>query len=423
MKHIEIRFNNLAVLKQTVYKLAELYDSVFVLDSNTTPAALDSGQYELIAGYGNAHTFRGNNTDAITESESRKTWKFLQLSYGHFNSAALCLYEPALVLYVLQGEEILYVCANNISPEDLEAFVKTLNASLAGNAAEIHENHPVAAEKPRFAASVSTDTYLNNVERIRENILDGKYYELNYCIGFSARYKAQSLTQLFSRLNAITAAPFSAYVRQTGYTLLCSSPERFLCKRGTRLLSQPIKGTNKRLEGPDNLEQLRQLADDEKERAENVMIVDLVRNDLSKVCMPGTVQVNELCGAYAYKAVNHLVSSISGEISPGCNTAEILSALFPMGSMTGAPKLEVMKHIAVYEQEDRGIYSGCIGYMNPEGDFDLNVVIRSLEYRHEQDKLTYKVGSAITYDSLPDAEYQECLLKGSRLEQIFESDV
>lgn len=422
MKSTEIRFNNLSILKQAVYSLAEQYESVFVLDSNQTEAAFSSGCYELIAGFGKANTFGGSNAEAFAASETHKSWKFVQLSYGHFESADLCLYEPELLLFILQGDQILHVCANNCSPGTLEAFVQTVSEALSGRQAEILASRAVASEHPLFIPAVSKDTYLKNVERIREDILDGKYYELNYCIGFSAIYHAQALSPLFSSLNAITAAPFSAFIRQAAYTLLCSSPERFLCRRGSRLLSQPIKGTNRRLEGPDNLEQLRRLAEDEKERAENVMIVDLVRNDLSRVCLPGTVRVDELCGTYAYKAVNHLVSSISGELRPGCSLAEILSALFPMGSMTGAPKLEVMKHIAAYEGEERGIYSGCVGYISPDGDFDLNVVIRSLEYRHGQNKLSYKVGSAITYDSLPESEYQECLLKGSRLEQVFEPE-
>jgi para-aminobenzoate synthetase component 1 len=153
------------------------------------------------------------------------------------------------------------------------------------------------------------------------------------------------------------------------------------------------------------------------------MIVDLVRNDLARICLSGTVKVDELCGAYTYRSVNHLVSSVSGELKPEVGLTDIFQAMFPMGSMTGAPKLEVMKHIELYETGSRGIYSGCIGYISPDGDFDFNVVIRTLVYEPDSGKVSYRVGSAITYDSIPEKEYEECMLKGSRLASVFRDSV
>jgi para-aminobenzoate synthetase component 1 len=187
-------------------------------------------------------------------------------------------------------------------------------------------------------------------------------------------------------------------------------------------LSQPIKGTNKRLLGDENTHQLNVLSSSVKERAENVMIVDLVRNDMSKISKPGSVKVKELCGAYAYKSVNHLVSTVESELIEDISCSNAFDALFPMGSMTGAPKIEVMKHILDYENQERGFYSGCIGYLDPNGNFDFNVCIRTLIYNAKQKEISYNVGSAITYDSCPEEEYEECLIKGSRMLSVFKKD-
>jgi para-aminobenzoate synthetase component 1 len=161
------------------------------------------------------------------------------------------------------------------------------------------------------------------------------------------------------------------------------------------------------------------LQNDEKERAENVMIVDLVRNDLSKICEAGSVKVEELFGTYAFKSLNHLISSIKGKLKKGNNIQSIFEALFPMGSMTGAPKKEVMFHIDKYENTPRNIYSGCLGYIDPSKNFDFNVVIRSLEFQKKEQTFLYQVGSAITFDSIPEKEYEECLLKATNIQTLF----
>jgi para-aminobenzoate synthetase component 1 len=203
---------------------------------------------------------------------------------------------------------------------------------------------------------------------------------------------------------------------------MCASPERFICKKGNNIYSQPIKGTiargNNESEDESNKHQL---LNSEKERAENLMICDLVRNDLSRACETGSIQVNELFGIYSFKQVHQMISTISGNLKPEITLEEIIRYTFPMGSMTGAPKIKTMELIEQYENSQRGLYSGAVGYINPNGDFDFNVVIRSIQYNSLSHYTSYMVGSAITFDSNPEEEYQECLLKAKAMIEVLEN--
>ncbi|RZK35672.1 MAG: anthranilate synthase component I family protein, partial [Hymenobacter sp.] len=253
---------------------------------------------------------------------------------------------------------------------------------------------------------------LRAVEHVREDILNGEVYELNLCQEFYAEGVALDPVAAFWRLNAASPAPYAGFLRHHDHYLLCASPECFLTKQQKSITSQPIKGTRRRGATPAADEQQRlALLHDEKERAENLMIVDLVRNDLARVARTGTVHVPELFGTYGFRHVWQLISTVQAELRPGVNLADILRATFPMGSMTGAPKVRAMQLIEHYEASRRGLYSGSFGYVDAKGDFAFNVVIRSLQYRADTGYLSLQVGSAITYDSVPAHEYQECLLK------------
>jgi para-aminobenzoate synthetase component 1 len=214
-------------------------------------------------------------------------------------------------------------------------------------------------------------------------------------------------------LRTKTEAPFSGYLKLDQHELLCFSPERYLLKKDAVILSQPIKGTSAK--STNNVGQLRALQQNEKERAENVMIVDLVRNDLSRVASKGSVSVTELFGAYEFKSVNQLISTVRAELREGISNWDIIKASFPMGSMTGAPKVSAMMHAERYEKSAREIYSGAMGYVAPNGDFDLNVVIRSIALSHLTQKAVVHVGGAITILSDPSEEYKECLLKAEAI--------
>ncbi|MEX0968210.1 MAG: anthranilate synthase component I family protein [Bacteroidia bacterium] len=272
-----------------------------------------------------------------------------------------------------------------------------------------------------FQNRISKDKYLETVEHIRQHIIEGDVYEMNFCQEFYMENMQADPFQLYLNLCEISPNPFSAFCRIHDKFILSASMERFLKKEGSRLISQPIKGTIRRGTTDEEDRQLAlQLLNDEKEKAENVMIVDLVRNDLSKSCRVGSVKVEDLFGIYPFPNVHQMISTIVGELREEVHPVAALCNAFPMGSMTGAPKLMAMKLIEKYENTRRGVFSGAIGYFSPSQDFDFNVVIRTLLYDAATQYLSLTVGSAITYDSVPEKEYEECLLKIEAIRQILE---
>ncbi|WP_426059066.1 aminodeoxychorismate synthase component I [Hymenobacter sp. B1770] len=282
-------------------------------------------------------------------------------------------------------------------------------------------NAPVVPTlRPRLAKA----DYLRAVEAIREDILNGEVYELNLCQEFYAENVALAPADVFWRLVEASPAPFAGFVRWHDHYLLCASPERFLLRHGSQIVSQPIKGTIRRGATPAEDEQQRQtLLHDEKERAENLMIVDLVRNDLARVAQTGTVRVPELFGLYPFRHLWQMISTVAADLRSDALLEDILRATFPMGSMTGAPKIRAMQLIEQYESSRRGLYSGSMGYVWPNGEFEFNVVIRSLQYRRDTGYLSFQVGSAITFDSDPEREYEECLLKAKALLEVLGASI
>ncbi len=268
-----------------------------------------------------------------------------------------------------------------------------------------------------FKARISREEYITKILKIKEHIQLGNIYELNFC----QEYYAENVDipyeiDTYFKLNTITQAPYSSYFKFGDFDIFCGSPERFLKKEGNKLLSQPIKGTAPRgVSEEEDVILKSNLANDPKERAENIMIVDLVRNDLSRLASVNSVRVDELCEIYSFETVHQMISSISCDLREGVTFTEILKATFPMGSMTGAPKLRAMELIEELESFKRGLYSGSIGYITPTGDFDFNVVIRTLLYNQKERYLSCSVGGAITIKSDPEKEYQECLVKVKRI--------
>jgi para-aminobenzoate synthetase component 1 len=263
--------------------------------------------------------------------------------------------------------------------------------------------------------------YIHNVQHAKEQIQQGNCYELNFCQNFES-FDVNNLDtwSVFRILLQNIQAPFSAYLQWNGRAMMGASPERFIKKTGKKLISQPIKGTRPRMSDLEEDEaMIRHLLNDPKERAENVMIVDLVRNDLARVAKSGTIRVDELFGIYSFQTVHQMISTISCELRENIAYSEIIKALFPMGSMTGAPKVSAMRIIESLESFKRGWYSGSIGLIHPNGDFDKNVVIRTFLYNQEQSYLCCPVGSAITILSDPEAEYKECLVKINRILDLF----
>ena len=272
---------------------------------------------------------------------------------------------------------------------------------------------PALATIPAFKPRFTPGEYRECVRDLQQHIRRGDCYEINFCQEFYSQPAELDLLDGWMALSQASPNPFSCFYRLQHRCLLCASPERYLKKNGDRLFSQPIKGTSARF--PDQPEAdaaaARDLYQSAKDRSENVMVVDLVRNDLSKVCVPGTVSVEELYGIYSFPQVYQMISTISGTMLPEIHWSDAIRETFPMGSMTGAPKHRVLELIDRYERSRRGIFSGAVGYVTPDGDFDFNVVIRSLLYNQADGYLSYQVGSGITFNSNPDAEYDECIMK------------
>ena len=264
----------------------------------------------------------------------------------------------------------------------------------------------------------SKSDYINKVNKIKERIFRGDCYEMNFCFDLFSEYDEINPYDTYVKLNNYTKSPMSSFLKVNDLFLISSSPERFLSKNGEDIISQPIKGTAKRGDSlEEDKENINELLSSPKELSENHMIVDLVRNDLSRIAKKGSVKVKSLNTLKTFKRVHQLISTIEAKVSSKLKLSEILKGTFPMGSMTGAPKIESMNIIDEFESTKRGLYSGSVGYINPEMDFDFNVVIRSIVYSSSNKMLTVNVGSAITHKSIAEKEYEECLVKAEPMIQ------
>jgi para-aminobenzoate synthetase component 1 len=332
----------------------------------------------------------------------------------------LYFFKPRYIIEVRAGK----VTFNRNYPESFEMYERIM---ARGEGRETKDNISPSTIDRRpltLASRTSKEKYLANVRSIRDQITAGDFYEMNYCCEFYAEQSRIEPLNVFNKLNAKAKAPFSSFFKLNDKYLLCSSPERFLKKMGSKVISQPIKGTiRKGVTDGENKLLREQLLSSEKERAENVMIVDLVRNDLAKHAQPGTIKVDELFGIYEFPTVHQMISTVVAELQQDVNPVDVIRDAFPMGSMTGAPKVEVMKNIEDYEDQKRGLYSGSVGYFTADGDFDLNVVIRSVFYNAAKEYVSIQVGSAITYDADPAAEYDELLLKAKGMLDALDASI
>ncbi len=264
--------------------------------------------------------------------------------------------------------------------------------------------------------------YVAHVEQIKNWIAAGEVYEINYCLGHTIKHIEHTPAQLFSALNAKSPTPFAGFLQAREFGLVSASPERFLKRSGDLLISQPIKGTAPRnlLDPEADKLQANALRNSEKEQAENLMIVDLVRNDLARSCEPGSIQVHELFGIYSFSQVHQMISTVLGTKRKEVHFSEAISRAFPMGSMTGAPKIRAMQMIEQLENFRRGPFSGAFGYIDPEGQFDFNVLIRSIFLNQLTAEGMFAAGSAITFDAIPELEWEECALKWKAIREILD---
>jgi para-aminobenzoate synthetase component 1 len=411
-------------IKQQALIAAQHHSAVMLLDNNFCINAFGLHQIEFAAAFGISDYLSLNNHsfDALENfvAKHQDKYVFTQLSYdlknqleklqsnhpNHIGFDELIAFVPELLVVIdAQGN---CVFGNDVAQQLLQQQLSTIDLP----------HTPI-----NVLAKVNKQQYLSDVEHIRQHILEGDVYELNYCTEFYHSNANINPYQVYDKLMAKSPVPFGAFFKWDKKYLLCASPERFMAKIGDKVYSQPIKGTTPRNENEieDEL-QKQHLLNSEKERAENLMIVDLVRNDLARTAQTGTVMVEELFGIYSFKQVHQMISTISAKPKQEVSGVEIIKQAFPMGSMTGAPKIMAMKLIEQYEQTQRGLYSGAVGYFAPNGNFDLNVVIRSLQFNAHTNYLSFEVGSAITYDSQGEQEYEECILKASAMVNVLLGD-
>lgn len=371
---------------------------------------------KVVAAAGNAF----DTLKQFVESE-KPEWLFGHLGYDLKN----------------ETEDLYSDHADGIGFDDLHFFVPEFVVKLKAGEVQIYSEHnpsavfleilslpgSIATKVPssvKIHTRIGRSRYIDIIRALRSHILRGDCYEINFCQEFYAEQVQMEPLYLYHRLAGLSPNPFSVCYKVQNKYCLCASPERYLSKKGSRIFSQPIKGTSKRdLQdaGKDKV-QKEYLLSSAKEKSENVMVVDLVRNDLSRFCEPGSVRVEELFGLYSFPQVHQMISTVSGTIKKDICWTDCIRASFPMGSMTGAPKKKVMELIEQYEQTKRGLFSGSIGYVDPSGDFDFNVVIRSLFYNADTGYISFQAGSGITFYSDAEQEYEECLLKAEAIKSI-----
>lgn len=320
-------------------------------------------------------------------------------------------------LYFFQPKKIFFIKGNRLEVQYLEEYENEIEKDL-----ENIQNNKGALKQVqnsiKIKQRISKKEYSKKLKNILNHIHRGDIYEVNFCQEFYAENTTINPLTVYQKLNEISTPPFATFLKIRDHFLLSASPERFVKKEGVKIISQPIKGTARRLENKkEDTEIAKQLFNDPKERSENIMIVDLVRNDLSKTAIKGSVKVEELCKVYSFKQVHQLISTVVSKVKKDTNPVKIIKSIFPMGSMTGAPKISAMKIIEEQEETKRGLYSGAVGYFTPNNDFDFNVVIRSILFNQSKKYVSFTVGGAITSKSIIANEYEECMVKAEAMKK------
>jgi para-aminobenzoate synthetase component I len=425
LKHSELFVENLLNWSQQ-------FDDVVWLDSNNYNHEYTSYDAILaVDAFTSLQTDYENAFEKLKEYQSvTSDWIFGYLTYDLKNDVEnlqsnnfdglhfpdLYFFQPKK-LFLFKGNtvEIQYLnCVANEIEEDLKAIrhCEPVEDKRRGN----------LLKDIKIKLRIHKDEYFKKTDTILQHIHRGDIYEANFCQEFYAESTSINPLETYKKLNTISNPPFATFLKCNDKYLLSASPERYLKKRGNTIVSQPIKGTAKRSKDKGEDKKLKQdLENDQKERSENIMIVDLVRHDLSKTAIKGTVTVKELCKVNSFEQVHQMVSTVISKVENSVHPVDVIKSTFPMGSMTGAPKISAMKIIEELEDIKRGLYSGAVGYFTPNGDFDLNVVIRSILYNETNKYVSYSVGGAITAKSDPLKEYEECLIKAKAMRTVLEN--
>jgi para-aminobenzoate synthetase component 1 len=418
---------NPKLFKQQLLFWSQQFREIIFMDSNDFPQHYSS--YDCILAVDAFTSIKTDYHNAFEDlkqyQQITKDWLFGYLSYDLKNDIEhlqsnnfdglgfpdLFFFQPKKI-FLLKGNELeiqyLNMCDDEVEEDFEEISIQCSVFSVQNSQIKIQQR-------------ISKENYLEKVTKILKHIHQGDIYEANFCMEFFAENAAIDPFEKFIKLNEISQPPFAVFFKNNKHFLLSATPERYLRKDGEFIISQPIKGTAKRfLDAIEDEKSRMQLALDPKERSENIMITDLVRNDLSRTAQKGSVAVTELCGIYSFMQVHQMISTVTSKLDSQYSVIDVIKTTFPMGSMTGAPKISVMKIIEELEETKRGLYSGAVGYFTPNGDFDFNVVIRSILYNQEKQYVSFSVGSAITSQSIPEKEYEECLLKAKAMREVLQ---
>ena len=422
-------FENLNLLKTKLLYWAQQFEEVIWLDSNNYPHKT-TGNYEALLAVDALTVLKTDTFDAFNKLEeyqaNTKDWLFGYLTYDLKNDTESLssnnidkLNFPDL--YFFQPKKVIRIFEDKIHFDYLNFVDDEIDSDFSAILNEVIFEDKTPSSTPEIKLRISKDSYKQKVATIKEHIAKGDIYEANFCQEFYAENIEINPLSTYRALNDLSKPPMASFLKLDEFYALCASPERYITKNNNSITSQPIKGTAKRSENKKEDDALaKNLKLNPKELSENIMIVDLVRNDLSKTALKGSVKVNELCKVYSFKQVHQMISTVTSKIDKNLSPVKILETTFPMGSMTGAPKISAMKIIENLESTKRGLYSGSIGYFTPKGDFDFNVVIRSILYNYTEKYVSLSVGGAITHKSNINAEYDECLLKVKALKEVLE---
>jgi para-aminobenzoate synthetase component 1 len=418
---------NPIAFKNKLLEWVNQFNEVVFLDSNNYQHRYsDFDVVTAVDAFTSIKTDYFNAFDDLHQYQSQsKDWLFGYLSYDLKNDTEVLTSKnfdglDFPDLFFFQPKKLFFIKGNHLQMH----YLRLCDDEMDCDFEEIISSknlQPTTYNPQPFSIQqrVSKESYIEKVSQMLDHIHRGDIYEANFCMEFYSEEAMINPIETYQKLNAISQPPFAVYFKNKDHFLLSASPERYLKKEGTKVISQPIKGTAKRNSNLELDEQSKiDLENNPKERAENVMIVDLVRNDLSRTASKGSVEVEELCQVYTFKQVHQLISTVISAVEITTASMEIIRTTFPMGSMTGAPKISAMKIIEELEETKRGLYSGAVGYFSPEGDFDFNVVIRSILYNAKNQYLSFSVGSAITAEATAFGEYEECLLKAKAMFEV-----
>ena len=423
----EFNLNNPKEFVKKIIFFTKEFPYTCLLDSNFSNYNVPEKyyQYDMICGLDSIKILTAkdasiNKLRAFHEKE--KDWVFGFISYDlkdeifNINSKNIDVYDNDNISFFIPRHVILLKDKTVIIESiDCKSDVATLFEKIIN-----FKINDESLPKFKFFSRESKSSYLEKLKSIKNHIQRGDIYEMNFCQEFYKENIDLPIQTLFYKLNKITKSPFANFVKLDGFNIVGTSPERYLLKEGNYIISQPIKGTSKRSRNIKlDYDLYNKLLKSEKDISENIMIVDLVRNDLSVTAKKGAVSVNDLCSVYTFSHVHQMISTVSSELDEKSDFMDAIVTTFPMGSMTGAPKIKAIELIEKYEETKRGVFSGAVGYVTPNGDFDFNVVIRSLLYDTKKKYLSLSVGGAIVAKSKPESEYEECLIKAQAIFEIF----